>query len=137
MTTSTGLENRIARLIKKHKTNNFWELAALRSLPKETMNYVPKIIAATLIAKSPALYGFRDLSYNLPYKFEETFVPGGTDLANLAKYIGVKERYLKDLNPDLLRGFIPREVKRHMIKIPIGSKPLVKRYSNLISQTTI
>lgn len=133
---NTG-ENRIARLIKKHQTNDFWELAELRTLSDETTNYVPKIIAATLIAKSPALYGFKNLKYKVPYKFEETFVPGGTDLTNLAQYIGVKERYLKDLNPDLLKGFIPREVKRHMIKVPIGSKPLVKQYSQLITQTTI
>ena len=130
-------ENRILRLIKKHHTNDFWELADLRTLPDETMNYVPKIIAATLIAKSPALYGFTDLQYNVPFKFEETDVPGGTDLTNLAQYIGVQERYLKDLNPDLVRGFIPREVKKHRIKIPIGSKPMVREYSQLITKVQI
>ena len=133
---NTG-ENRIARLIKKHGTNNFWELAEMRTLPDETINYVPKIIAATLIAKSPALYGFRDLNYKVPYHFEETFVPGGTDLNNLAQYIGVKQKYLKDLNPDLIRGFIPREIDKHLIKIPVGSKPLVRQYAKLISKTTI
>jgi membrane-bound lytic murein transglycosylase D len=129
---NTG-ENRIQRLIKKHQTNNFWDLASMRVLPDETINYVPKIIAATLIAKSPALYGFKDLEYKMPYKYEETYVPGGTDLTNLAQYIGVKGRYLKDLNPDLLKGFIPREVPRFRIKIPIGSKPLVKQYAKIIS----
>lgn len=133
---NTG-EHRIQRLIRKHKTHSFWELANLQTLPDETVNYVPKIIAATLIAKSPALYGFTDLNYQVPYKFEETFVPGGTDLENLAQYIGVKNRYLKDLNPDLLKGFIPREIKKHRIKIPVGSKPLVRQYSEIISKTTI
>lgn len=131
---NTG-ENRILRLIRRHKTNDFWELANMRALPDETMNYVPKIIAATLIAKSPALYGFKDLRYKMPYKFEETHVPGGTDLGNLAQYLGVKEKYLKDLNPDLIRGFIPREVKGHVIKVPVGSKSLVKRYAKLISKS--
>ena len=133
---NTG-ENRIARLIKKHQTNDFWELANMRTIPDETIDYVPKIIAATLIAKSPALYGFKNLNYNMPYKFEETYVPGGTDLNNLAQYIGVKERYLRDLNPDLLRGFIPREIKKHRIKVPIGSKPLVREYSQLITKVQI
>jgi membrane-bound lytic murein transglycosylase D len=130
---NTG-ENRIHRLIKKHGTNDFWELAAMRTLPDETINYVPKIIAATLIAKSPALYGFKDLKYNLPYKFEEIYVPGGTDLENLAQYLGVNKRYLHELNPELLKGFIPREVEKHLIKVPIGSKQLVKRYTKLITQ---
>lgn len=133
---NTG-ENRIMRLIEKHRTNDFWELANMNTLSNETINYVPKIIAATLIAKSPALYGFKDLSFNVPFVFEETFVPGGTDLSNLAHYIGVKEHYLKDLNPDLLRGFIPREVKKHLLKVPVGSKPLVQQYAQLITKTTI
>lgn len=133
---NTG-ENRIQRLITRHKTNDFWELAEMQLLPKETINYVPKIIAATLIAKSPALYGFKDLEYNVPYRFEETVVPGGTDLANLAQYIGVRHRYLKDLNPDLLKGFVPREIKQHRIKVPVGSKPLVQQYAKIIGKTTI
>ncbi len=133
---NTG-ENRIQRLIKKHQTNDFWELAEMKTLPDETINYVPKIIAATLIAKSPALYGFKDLEYKSPFKYEEMVVPGGTDLNNLAQYIGVKEQYLRELNPDLLKGFIPREVKSHKIKVPVGSKSLVKQYSQLIAQTTI
>ncbi|MCB0377980.1 MAG: lytic transglycosylase domain-containing protein [Bdellovibrionales bacterium] len=133
---NTG-ENRIYRLIKRHGTNNFWEMAEMKVLPNETINYVPKIIAATLIAKSPALYGFRDLNYKVPYKFEETYVPGGTDLNNLAQYIGVKKRYLKDLNPDLIRGFVPREINKHLIKVPVGSKSLVKQYAKLITNKTI
>ncbi len=72
---NTG-ENRIKRLIKKHKTNDFWKLADLGVLPKETINYVPKIIAATMIAKAPGLYGFRDLNYDLPLKYEYFSVPG-------------------------------------------------------------
>jgi membrane-bound lytic murein transglycosylase D len=130
---NTG-ENRIHRLIQKHQTNSFWDLAAMRALPDETIDYVPKIIAATLIAKSPALYGFRDLDYSIPYKFEEIYVPGGTDLQSLAEYLNVDQRYLKELNPDLLRGFVPREVRKHLIKVPIGSKSLVQRYIEMISQ---
>ena len=130
---NTG-ENRIHRLIRKHKTNNFWDLAERKALAQETIDYVPKIIAATLIAKSPALYGFRNIKYRSPHQFEETLVPGGTDLNNLAKYIGVKGHYMKTLNPDLIRGFIPREVKSHKIKIPVGSRKLVARYSKLIAK---
>ena len=129
-------ENRLQRLVKKYRTNNFWELAEMGILPDETMNYVPKIIAATLIAKSPALYGFKNLNYQVPYKFEETFVPGGMDLGNLASYLGVKEHYLRALNPDLLRGFVPREVKGYKIKVPVGSSIRVQQYSRLISQNT-
>lgn len=58
-------EFRIRRAIIKHKERDFWELASKRALPRETMNYVPKYIAATIIAESPEKYGF---AYNGPRK---------------------------------------------------------------------
>ena len=124
-------ENGVRRLIQKHHTVNFWELAARGALPNETSNYVPKIIAAMLISKAPALYGFRDLEYQMPLSFETATVPGGTDLLNLAAYLGVSEKYLKDLNPELIRGFIPREIKGHKIRIPKGSFQTVSQYVRL------
>lgn len=130
---NTG-ENRIKRLIKKHKTNDFWKLAEKKAIANETINYVPKIIAATLIAKSPALYGFRNLKYHVPFRFETMEVPGGTDLANLAKHIGVNSKYMKALNPGLLKGFIPREVKSYPIKIPVGSRKLVRDYARIVQK---
>lgn len=122
-------EQRVRSLIKKHNTNNFWELAQLGLLPKETTDYVPKIIAATLISKAPALYGFRDINYEVPYEFDMANVPGGTDLYNLATYLGVNPSYMKELNPDLIHGFIPPHIVSFRIKIPKGATKLVSKYS--------
>ena len=127
-------ENGVRRLIAKRRTNNFWELADMGALPNETRDYVPKIIAATLISKAPALYGFRDLNYQMPLSYESIAVPGGTDLINLAGFLGVSEKYLKDLNPELIKGFIPRSIRSHRIRIPKGSLATVSQY---IRQQTI
>lgn len=124
-------ESGVRRLIKRHDTNNFWELADQKALPRETTDYVPKILAATLIAKAPALYGFRDLEYQVPLSFDTVRVPGGTDLVNLAGYLGVSGKYLMELNPELTRGFIPREVRGHQIRVPKGSALMVSQYSRL------
>ena len=121
-------EGGVRRLIQRRHTNNFWELADLNALPQETRDYVPKIIAATLISKAPALYGFRDLNYQMPLSYESMNVPGGTDLVNLASFLGVSEKYLKDLNPELLKGFIPRNIRSHRIRIPKGSGLTVAQY---------
>ena len=121
-------ENGVRRLISKRKTNNFWELADLGALPQETRDYVPKIIAAILISKAPALYGFRDLNYQMPLSYDSIAVPGGTDLINLANYLGVSEKYLKDLNPELIKGFIPRGIRSHKIRVPKGSGMSVSQY---------
>jgi membrane-bound lytic murein transglycosylase D len=124
-------ESGVRRLIKRHATNNFWELADMKALPRETTDYVPKIIAATLIAKAPALYGFRDLDYQMPLAFDTVRVPGGTDLINLASFLGVSGKYLMELNPELTRGFIPREVRGHQIRVPKGSTLMVSQYTRM------
>lgn len=129
---NTG-ENRINKIIKRYNTNDFWELARRKAIPDETINYVPKIIAAALIAKSPALYGFRNIKYKLPYQYEIANVPGGTDLENLAKQLGVNPKHLAELNPELTKGFIPREVKEHTIKVPVGSKNLLAKINSKIN----
>ncbi len=128
-------ETGVRRLIKRHGTNNFWELADKKALPRETTDYVPKIIAATLIAKAPALYGFRELEYQVPLAYDTIRVPGGTDLMNLAGYLGVSGKYLMELNPELTRGFIPREVRGHQIRVPKGASLMVAQYSRLQQQS--
>ncbi len=127
-------ENKVTGLIKKYGTNNFWELVQLQVLPKETADYVPKILAATMIAKAPGLYGFRDIEYLVPYEFDMASVPGGTDLYNLAQYLGVNANYLKELNPDLVHGFIPPTVASHTIKVPKGSSKLVAQFGERITR---
>jgi membrane-bound lytic murein transglycosylase D len=60
----TGLRKRI----KRHGTKDFWALVKAGGLPTETQDYVPKILAAMLIAKAPNLYGFRDLERQDTYE---------------------------------------------------------------------
>ena len=122
-------EASVARLIKRHNTNDFWRLADLGALPEETTNYVPKILAATLISKAPAIYGFRELNYQLPHTYDWFDAPGGTDLANLAIYLGVSARYLQDLNPELTRGYVPRGMASHRIRVPKGSAVAAARFA--------
>lgn len=123
-------ENGVRRLISRYKTNSFWDLADRGALPEETRDYLPKMLAAMLIAKAPALYGFRGLEFQVPYAYDSLEVPGGTDLINLANHLGVSERSLTELNPELLKAFVPREVKTHRIRIPKGSKIAVSQYVN-------
>ena len=130
-------ENGVRRLILRHKTNNYWELAERGALPQETSDYVPKIIAAMLIAKAPALYGFRELEYQMPLSFETASVPGGTDIINLASFLGVSEKYLKDLNPELTKGFIPTTVRTHNIRIPKGSMLAVSQFIRMQAQAGV
>lgn len=114
-------ENGLRRQIRKHKTNDFWTLARIGALPKETTEYVPKILAVMMITKAPAMYGFRELTRYQPLEYDIVFAPGGTDLRDLAKKIGVTPKSLKDLNAELLHGYIPSHIEQHMIRVPKGA----------------
>ncbi|MBX2988554.1 MAG: lytic transglycosylase domain-containing protein [Bdellovibrionaceae bacterium] len=121
-------ENGLRRQINKHKTKDFWELVKRGALPLETQEYVPKILAAMLITKAPNLYGFRDLERQEPFDYEILSVPGGTDLNHLADLLGVTRKAIKDLNAELILGYVPREINKHTIRLPRGAGRIVAEY---------
>ena len=95
-------------------------LSEKRDFPRETRDYIPKLIATVLIAKVPQLYGFKNIKKMKPYEYEYFFAPGGTDLVNLGRFMGFTREHIKKLNPALIRGFIPRKEKGYWIRIPKG-----------------
>jgi membrane-bound lytic murein transglycosylase D len=121
-------ENGLRRQIKKHGTKDFWALSRLGALPKETTDYVPKILAAMMISKSPSLYGFRDISQYEILNYDWVMAPGGLDLRELSEKLGVTHKSLTDLNSELTLGYIPNQVRNHMIRIPKGSLAFVTNY---------
>ena len=120
----TGLRRQIA----KYHTTDFWVLSQKGALPAETMDYVPKILAAMMIAKAPGVYGFDRLAKLDPLDYESLTVPGGTDLNDIADHLGVTHQLLHDLNAELIHGFVPEQVEKHEIRIPRGSLAMVKDF---------
>ncbi|MGB8874570.1 MAG: lytic transglycosylase domain-containing protein, partial [Desulfobaccales bacterium] len=59
-------EKRVQKELNKGNGQNFWELSAGKCLPTETENYVPQMIAATIIAKNPEKFGFKGVPYQQP-----------------------------------------------------------------------
>lgn len=121
-------EGKLRRLIKKHKTNNYWVLSRKQDFPAETKDYIPKLIAALLIAKIPEIYGFHKIEPLKPYEYEHFFAPGGLDLHNLATFLKVKKKGIIKLNPALVKGFVPKSEKGYWIRIPKGSLHSVSEY---------
>lgn len=121
-------ENGLRRQILKHKTKDFWALSKLKALPKETVDYVPKILAVMMITKSPGLYGFRDLAQFEALDYDLVVAPGGTDLKELAGELGITAKALRDLNSELITGYVPTQVTKHTIRVPKGSMAMVSEY---------
>lgn len=121
-------ENGLRRIIQKYRTKDYWRLIELKALPKETAEYVPKLLAAMLVAKAPSLYGFRGLQNLEPIRYQVINAPGGTRLYELADFLGITHQAMKDLNPELKVGFIPRDVSHHPIHVPYGALRLTKQF---------
>jgi hypothetical protein len=73
-------EKRVQRELRKSNYKNFWQLSAHRCLPDETKNYVPQMIAATIIAKNPAKFGFKNPSGLQPFTDERIEFASNNDL---------------------------------------------------------
>ena len=97
-------ENRVKSLVMKNHTRDFWKLARENRLPDETSNYVPKFLAARLIAKDPEKYGFTDIEYMPPLAFAEVEFNTSIDIRKLAQGMALEYDDLRDLNPSYKRG---------------------------------
>lgn len=100
-------EHRIVRSIMRGKTRDFWALAEGKMLPKETLNYVPKFLAAIIIGKNPKRYGINYIEQDPLPKYTTVSVPGGVNLRSLAKATNVPYDVIKQWNVDLRRGLTP------------------------------
>ncbi len=111
-------EGRIEKAINKHNTNDFWELIKYNTLPKETREYIPKLIAAAIIAKYPEKYGFGNIAYEEPIRFKEVRVPPATPLKHIARAASMDISTLRSYNPEILRGITPPDEHNYRIKLP-------------------
>jgi membrane-bound lytic murein transglycosylase D len=99
--------------------DRFFALAEQRYLPSETKAYVPKLIAAAMIAKEPARYGLH-VDTLPPYLYDSVMVNAGTSLAAVAAASGTTLDVIKDLNPHYLRGVAPPG-EWSEIRVPVGA----------------
>lgn len=119
-------EGRIQRAVRKYHTRNFWELADhRRALPRETDNYVPKYIAAVMIAKDPAKYGFTDINFEPAFSFDTVVIDKPISLELLANELALDFAELKRMNPRYKSDYVPVYTDRiNAVRVPIGKKDL-------------
>jgi membrane-bound lytic murein transglycosylase D len=116
-------EGRVQRELDQSNHKNFWELSANRCLPTETKNYVPQMIAATIIAKNPEKFGFKNVPYLPPIKYDKVQVNETTSLTAAAMAVNVPPEEMQGLNPELLRGVTP-DSPSYTLYLPPNSKEL-------------
>ncbi len=115
-------EGRIMKAINRTKTDDFWSLLTTNQLKRETKEYVPKFIAASLIASSPEHYGFDDVEFHAPLAYETVVVQSPVDLDVAAACAEVSIEVIRELNPELKRWCTPPDTREYPLRIPVGKR---------------
>ena len=117
-------EGRVLRVIRSQNINyldNFWDL--YEKLPRETARYVPRFLATLHVLNNLEAYGMDQVIVDQPLEFETVIVNKQVSLGNVAKAMGVNEKVLKDLNPELRYKILPGD--RYSLRIPSGNAKLL------------
>src|SRR6266446_564367 len=99
---------RVQNAVKRTGYADFWELYRRNVLPKETRNYVPIIVAVTIMAKNPAQYGLDSVVKEKPVPYDTVHINYPIDLRLAAECVDATAEDLLDLNPSLLRLTTPK-----------------------------
>lgn len=111
-------EGRVQRELNQSNHKNFWQLSENQCLPNETKNYVPQMIAATIIAKNPEKFGFKNVPYLPVLSYEQAKMKEPTSLKAAAAAVNVPMDEIQALNPELLRGVTPPDATNYVLKLP-------------------
>lgn len=97
----------VDRAVERTGHADFWELRSRAALPRETSNYVPLILAMTIMAKNPGDYGLEEVVPEPPLEYEAVKLDASTHLALVSDLSDVPLTALRELNPALLKNVAP------------------------------
>lgn len=112
---NTG-ELRVWRAIRREGTRDYWKL---RSLPKQTRNYIPTLMAGMTIALNPEKYGFEN-NPKETWRWDEITINGCYEFEDIARVCGISSSILKEYNPELRRWMTPPDEDQYVLRVPVG-----------------
>lgn len=114
---------RVQKALKRAGEVDFWAVSS--SLPRETQDYVPLILAAVIVARNPVQYGL-DIQPTTRPAWETVTLPHPMDLRTVAEWAGTPVQTLQDLNPELRRWTTPIRASDYELKVPRETADLVR-----------
>ncbi len=127
---------KVQRAMLRTGSADFWDLKESSYLRGETKGFVPKFMAASLIARDPAVYGFRVPDVT-PLRYEEVVIEAVMDIHIAAYCADSTYEMIKSLNPEINGRSTPPDDARYLLKIPEGKKKIFLARSNAIRKATI
>ena len=121
-----GGPGRLQKAIKRVGVDDFWKLADNpKALPRETREYVPMILAAIVIARNPAQYGF-SFETGTPALYDKITLTRPVDLRRIAEWAGTTIDEIQALNPALRRWTTPLKDAQYELRVPSGTAEQVQ-----------
>jgi membrane-bound lytic murein transglycosylase D len=106
----------VDRAVERTGYADYWELLKRHALPKETANYVPIILAMTIMAKNPQDYGLENVDTDSPVEYDNIQLVAPTNLNLIADATMQPLSAIRDLNPSLLKTVAPAGFQIHVPK---------------------
>ena len=119
-------EGRVRRLVKEKMADSTWDTTQVVTywdleLPKETMRYVPRILAAMVIGHYPEHYDMKIVQHYRP-DFDTVTVFDSFPLEEVAKVLKVPEDTLRSLNMELVKWCTPPNRDSYLLRLPVGTR---------------
>ena len=108
----------VEKAVERTGYADFWELRSRGALPAETTNYVPVILAMTIMEKNAAEYGLDGIQMDPPLAFDTVAVSAATSLALVSDILDTPAAEMAALNPAILKGIVP---DGYPLRVPKGS----------------
>ena len=124
-------QGRLQRAIRTDGSHDFWQLD---SLPRESKNHLPKIMAVLLMARDPGFFGIENLVIDDPLAYDIVQVTDPVDLRLAAECAATTYETMRMLNSELRLGYSPPQSARktYALRVPIGSSDrFINRYARI------
>jgi membrane-bound lytic murein transglycosylase D len=128
---------RIRSSIRRAATRDFWELVKLKKLPSETMEYIPKFLAARYIGENPELFSFYINEEKKYPDVELVKVPSAVSFESIEKNAGIPQGMLSFVNPHYLKNHTHPFRKTDEIWVPEKYVASVGRISSTLESSRV
>ncbi|MBM3747090.1 MAG: lytic transglycosylase [Acidobacteria bacterium] len=112
----------VQRAVERTGYADFWEMRRRNVLPKETANYVPIILAMTIVSKNARDYGLDGLESDPPLEYDTIEITAPANLLLISDLAESTVAQIRELNPALLKNLAP---EGYSLRVPRGSGPVV------------
>ena len=107
----------VLRAVQRTGYADFWELRSRGAIPKETANYVPIIVATTIMVKNASDYGLENIEFDPPIEYDTIEMESLTSLTLIADAADRTTNEIRQLNPALLHNVAPEGFD---VRVPKG-----------------